>query len=101
MTSPLLPTFCSRRLGAILTGRSKRAFGVIAEFIEDEAGRVPLASIEHILGEELTVELYLAGQRRLDARRTQERDRQVAKREDAIREHNAAIERKALEHVAE
>src|ERR1700693_6035922 len=82
MTSPLLPTTVSKRMGAALTGRSPKAFREIAGFFEPVKvdGRMPLTVIEHIRGAEVTVEDYLAACRSLEARRQRERGYKTAQR---------------------
>jgi hypothetical protein len=71
----LLPKTVSKRLGAVLTGRSRPAFRDIVRFHELEDGRVHLGFIERLIGQEVTVEAYLAGQRTLDRTRARERAR--------------------------
>lgn len=88
----LLPQTVSKRLAAILSGRSNKAFSVFAPYIEDEGGRIPLAAVEHLNGAEITVEAYLAGQRRLDVRRQHEREKQIAKRAALVAAHNKEID---------
>src|ERR1700686_5481642 len=74
MASPLLPRQIDRRLAAAISGRSLPTFmRDVWPHVGTEGGRVSMAGLECAIGRAVAVEEYLQPDRRLDARRDQQR----------------------------